>query len=195
MSVFLHRTSLLVIGLGVLCAAGAGCVVHQTQASAPLDAGSRWVVLPVMNFAETPQAGERAEAILETLLRTHGVTDLDHYPALKDDSGLPELDERRRYEKALDWARGQGFSYGVTGTVEEWRYRSGLDGEPAVGLSVQVIDLASGRVVWSATGARSGWGRESVSGTAHKLTNALLGDLRFARPAPAPPARSATLLH
>ena len=46
---------------------------------------------------------------------------------------LPELDERRRAELALRWAKDKGFLYGVTGSVEEWRYRNGLDGEPAVG--------------------------------------------------------------
>lgn len=174
-----------------------GCVVSHTQRGAALDPGTRWVVLPVLNFSETPQAGERVEAIVGTILRARGVSDLRQPPASVGDgtqSDLPEIDERRRRDRAIEWARGQGFVYGVSGSVEEWRYRAGLDGEPAVGVTVEVIEIASGRVVWSATGARSGWGRESVSGTAQKLVTSLVGELKLdaaaARDAMAQAARS-----
>ena len=42
---------------------------------------------------------------------------------------------------------------------------------------LQVIDLQSGDVVWTATGARSGWSREALSAVAQKLMRDLLGDL------------------
>lgn len=162
-----------------------GCAVQEVQRGAALDAHARWALLPIMNHAETPQAGERAQAILATLLRVRGVADAREYAAAQksegETEGLPELDaeldERRRFDEALNWAKGQGMVYGITGSVEEWRYKSGADGEPAVGLSLQVIDIATGRVLWSATGARTGWGRESVSGTAQKLLKDLLRDL------------------
>ncbi len=176
----LKRTVLLALTLS------SGCAVHQVQRGPRLDPSSRWVLLPMMNFAETPQAGERSESILATLLRIHGVAGLTQYPVATSDTDLPELDERRRYEAALAWGKSAGFTYGVTGSVQEWRYRSGLDGEPAVGLSIQVIDLATGRVVWSATGARSGWGRDSVAGTAQKLLDRLLADLQLEAPPTAP---------
>lgn len=158
-----------------------GCAVQEVQRGAALDTHARWALLPIMNHAETPQAGERAQAILATLLRVRGVVDAQEYAAHQktegEAEGLPELDERRRFDEALNWAKGQGMTYGVTGSVEEWRYKSGTDGEPAAGVSLQVVDIASGRVLWSATGARTGWGRESVSGTAQKLLKDLLRDL------------------
>ena len=33
---------------------------------------------------------------------------------------------------AMDWARRQGLEYVICGSVEEWQYKNGLDGEPAV---------------------------------------------------------------
>lgn len=163
----------------VAALACAGCVVQQIQPGPRLDAHARWVLLPVQNHGETPQAGERVEAILGTILRARGLSDLRDHAAPKETSGLPELDEKRRYESALAQARSDGFDYGVTGSVEEWRYRSGLDGEPAVGVTVQAVDVKSGRVLWSASGARSGWGRDTLSGTAEKLLSQLVSTLRL----------------
>lgn len=164
------------LGLGC-CVLLAGCATFQIKRGPKLDVRARWALLPVINHSETPQAGEKVEDILSALLRGWGIGELTLYPAPgRDDGGaLPELDERRRQEAAIVWARKAGFKYGVTGTVEEWRYRSGLDGEPAVGLTLQVLDLSSGQVLWSAMGARAGWGREILSATAQYLISSLLG--------------------
>ena len=87
------------------------------------------------------------------------------------------LDDRQRYERALKKAGQSGARFGVTGAIHEWRYKTGLDGEPAVGLTLQVVELPSGRVIWTASGARTGWGYANVSGTAEKLVMQLLKGL------------------
>lgn len=87
------------------------------------------------------------------------------------------LDDRERFNQALSWAREQKLDYVVSGSVEEWQYKSGLDGEPAVGISLQIIEPATGRVLWSKSGARAGWSRESLAGTAQKVLRTLVGDL------------------
>ncbi|MEJ2481123.1 MAG: hypothetical protein P8Y78_13365, partial [Acidihalobacter sp.] len=148
----------------------------MTAPSLPRDA--RWVLLPIENYSQTPQAGSRAEAIARTLLARRGLK-MANYQQPKGNGGLPVLDEQRRYQQAYDWAKAQGFRYAVTGSVEEWHYKSGLDGEPAVGLSLRVIDVQSGATLWSASGAKTGWGYQSAAGTAIKLMNGLLGGLRL----------------
>lgn len=160
--------------------AAVGCMVREVQPSPPLDRSTRWVLLPLRNQTETPQAGERAESILSTLLRARGLTDLADYGAPGDGNGeLPELDERKRAARAVAWARSQGFAYAIGGSVEEWRYRNGLDGEPAVGLTLEILELRSGKVVWSASGARSGWGRDTLAGTAQHVLKSLLTELKL----------------
>lgn len=168
------------VGL-LLCAATlASCAVMDADPKAAFDASKPWALLPLQNHTDAPQAGESAEAILTTLLQIRGLADLQRYPALLEPgSPLPQLDERARYEQSVEWARDNGAVLGITGSVEEWRYKSGADKEPAVGLSVQVVDIATGRVLWAATGARAGWGRETVSGTAHKLLRALLANMEI----------------
>lgn len=61
--------------------------------------------------------------------------------------------------------------------MSEWRYKVGVDGEPAVGITLQVIDVPSGNVIWSATGSRTGWSRDAVSAVAQKLLRELLSPL------------------
>ena len=164
---------------GALCLACAcSTTVKNVQQTAPLRPNARWVMLPAANYAETPQAGERLEALLDTVLRKDGITALDQYPPLKEDDSHLVMSDRQRYQESLAWAQQQHFDYAVAGSVEEWRYKSGLDGEPAVGLTVQVIELATNRVVWSASGTRTGNGGDNASGTALQLIDTLLQDLR-----------------
>lgn len=42
-----------------------------------------------------------------------------------------------------------------------------------------VLEPASGRVLWSTSGARAGWSRESLAGAAQKVLRELVGDLRL----------------
>ena len=132
-------------------------------------------LLPLINFSRAPQAGERSEQILLSVLAEEGLRPR-MYPVVTQ-SEMPLLDDRERFNQALEWARQENLDYVVSGSVEEWQYKSGLDGEPAVGISLQVIEPNTGRVVWSNSGARAGWSRESLAGTAQKVLRKLVGDL------------------
>lgn len=156
----------------------AACSTQRVEKGEALSRNASWVLLPVVNQSQAPQAGERVEALVETELRVLGL-DPRHYPVGTGHNPLALLDEERRFRTALQWARRQKFRYGVTGSVQEWRYKSGLDGEPAAGISLRVIDVDSGKVLWAASGARTGWGYESLSGTATKLVHQLLGALEL----------------
>ena len=170
----MRKLLLLLISLAL-----AGCTtVDRVRTAAPPDLGARWVLLPFANHTETPQAGLRAEAIAETVLRSTGVKEVERYPASLNPETLLDPAERKLTEQAMAWAKGKDARYALTGAVEEWRYKVGVDGEPAVGLSLQVVDVKSGAVVYSASGGKSGWSREALSAVAQKLTRELLEDLK-----------------
>lgn len=169
--------SIAVVALSLFCVSACGSTVTSVQAAAPLRVSARWVMLPVANYSEAPQAGERVEEMLETVLRKAGVDSLGHYPPPKEDETHLVMSDRQRYEEARAWAKTQPFDYGVTGSVEEWRYKSGLDGDPAVGVSVRVVDMRTDRVVWSASGTKTGGGGNNASGTALELLTALLNNM------------------
>jgi len=167
--------------IGFLCVGLlASCAVRDVpDDQLSFNAQQRWVMLPVLNYSSEPRAGERTEAILGTLLQMKGVNRLTVYPNVVSSDGLPELNERKRLNQALGWAKSQGFKYGFTGTINEWRYKSGLDAEPAVGFTLQLMNIKTGTVIWSSSGARSGWGRESLSGNAQKVLGKLVDAIPF----------------
>ena len=153
---------------------GACSVIDHSPGSAALARDARWALLPIANHTDVPQAGLRAEAIIEALLRSRGVANLMRYPPSLNPETLFDPAERRVQVDAQKWARDQGARYGITGAVDEWRYKVGVDGEAAVGTALQVIDLQSGEVGWSAVGAKSGWSREALAAVAQKLIRELL---------------------
>jgi hypothetical protein len=151
------------------------CSVIDSSRAPALEAKAKWALLPMLNNTETPQAGLQAEAILESLLQSNGkALDVQHYPASLDQETLLEPTERRVLDSAIRWAKEQNAQYGITGAVNEWHYKVGIDGEPVVGISLQVIDLRTDQTVWSGIGARTGWGREALNAVAQKLLKELL---------------------
>ena len=70
--------------------------------------------------------------------------------------------------------QSQSARYVVSGVVHEWRYKTGVDGEPAVGVMLEIRELPSGNIVYSGTGARAGWARTSLSQTGQKVIDKLL---------------------
>jgi polysaccharide biosynthesis protein PelC len=164
------RTFLVVL-MAVLAA---GCKIVDSGSVATIERNAKWVMLPVLNHTEVPQAGLRAEAITEALLRANGVNDLTRYPPTLNPDTLFEPAERKVMAEAEKWARSQRARYAIYGAVDEWRYKVGIDGEPAVGVALHIMDLQSNAVVWTGVGGKSGWSRESLSGVAQKLIKELL---------------------
>lgn len=180
-------------GIAVLLV-GSCTTVHVQRPPLGLDHQASWALLPVVNHTQTPQAGLRAESILETLVRARGVANLQKYPTELNSESLFEPAERAAVDRGLQWARNLEADYALTGTVDEWRYKVGVDGEPAVGISLQLIEMRTGRVLWTAVGSKTGWSREALSAVAQKLLARLTQPLAMRaaqQPAGTAPGRAA----
>jgi polysaccharide biosynthesis protein PelC len=154
----------------------AGCSVVTTAKPPALAANVTWVMLPIANYTDTPQAGLRAEAITESLMVAAGRRVI-RYPLELRADGAFEPADKKAPDAAMAWARKSDATYALVGAVDEWRYKVGIDGEPAVGIAFSIIELSTGKTIWSATGARSGWSREALSAVAQKLIQRLLKDV------------------
>lgn len=153
----------------------AGCsTLHQGMREAAPQAET-WVVLPFVNNTETPFAAERAEAITTALLYARGVQRVVTAPLdpAADTEILPDRGLKRQRE-GLEWAKKQNYRYVLQGTVTEWRYKVGLDGEPVAGMTLQLLDLQDGKVLWSGSAGKSGWSREAVSAVAQQVLEQLI---------------------
>ncbi|MER1941323.1 penicillin-binding protein activator LpoB [Castellaniella sp. FW104-16D08] len=170
----LHRW--LVVGLTVLGLSA--CSTVDVSQAPDIQSQDVIALLPVVNYTETPEAGRRAGSIAFGILQTQGhasvlrSSDTAASDALFGDVTLSS------FQEALDAARETPARYALAGSVQEWRYKVGVDGEPAVGLAFHLVDLQSGATVWSATGSRVGWSRSSAAGVAQSLIRELLSPLR-----------------
>ena len=154
--------------LGVAFLIFLGCSSVQVSTPYLLPAQSRTakiVVAALNNYTDTPQAGMRAANIVEGILHAKG---FNVASALLDAPADAALHDK------LDVARKQGIAYVVTGGISEWRYKTGIDGEPAVSLQLKMIDVKSQRTVWSATGSDNDWGNASIGTTAQSLIDTMI---------------------
>ncbi|MED5389228.1 MAG: hypothetical protein VX793_10280 [Pseudomonadota bacterium] len=163
---------ILVAGLMIMVLAG--CTHVRSSQDVSLQADGTWLVLPLVNRTGTPQAGLRAAAIVESVLYRHGAARVDSYPETGNDGLLFEASSPASRDKMDRWVQSQSAQYVVSGVVHEWRYKTGVDGEPAVGVMLEIRELPSGNIVYSGTGARAGWARSSLSQTGQKVIDKLL---------------------
>ncbi len=162
------------LATGLAFVALAACSAIDTGTAPVLEQQASWVVLPFANHTETPLAGSRAEAIAQALLHAQGVGKVQRYVPDTQQEALFDTGDSKRQQEALAWARQQQARYALTGAVDEWRYKVGVDGEPAAGVTLQILDVASGDILWTGTGGKSGWSREALSAVAQKLIRELL---------------------
>ncbi len=165
------------LAFAVAALAGA-CSTIDSAGTPALAAGDTIAVLPLGNYTETPDAGQSAQAMSANALRGLGVANVVRAPA--DPAGGAYVDGAQRGDGTpnLEWARQQHARYALAGAVEEWRYKVGVDGEPAVGVTFELFDVESGKVLWSATGTRIGWSRSGLASVAQTLIGKLLSPLR-----------------
>lgn len=175
---------LRVLMLSPVLAAGlvlSACTTLTTTAAVTAEADAGWALLPISNLSQNPQADLQARQLLETRLRARGVQRLESYVPMQNVSLRQLLNPDSQQQMALQWAREQGHDYAMTGTVNEWSYRTGADREPVVGLNLKLIDLASGTVLWQASAARTGWGFSNLPALADSLIAELLDSVRIAK--------------
>ncbi|QOP44918.1 hypothetical protein [Sulfurimonas paralvinellae] len=110
------------------------------------------------NYTDTPRAGMRATNIVEGVLLAQGYHLKTHINQ-KIDS----------LEDAQDSAQEDKSDYFLIGGISEWRYKTGIDGEPAVSLQLSLYSTKDAKLIWSATGSDSDWGNGSIGSTAQNL--------------------------
>lgn len=77
-------------------------------------------------------------------------------------------------------ARSMSASHLLIGTVHEYRYKTDLDGDPAVGITMRIVEASSGRTVWQGTSANVGYAFASVTSAGQKAVNRLVAEMPIA---------------
>ncbi|RLJ70114.1 hypothetical protein BCF55_0378 [Hydrogenivirga caldilitoris] len=127
------------------------------------DSSKTYAVVPFENYSDTPLAGYSVASIVEGILRAKGFRVSERVWNYKStDPTSEELSEILK--KAKDNA-----DYVIYGTVNEYRYKTGIDGEPAVSITVYVIETSTDKVVYGASLSSTGWAHESLGTVTQKL--------------------------
>ena len=156
--------SLLLAGILFL----GGCAT-KVETSAPMPLPQRTghakkvAIFSLHNYTDTPDAGKRAANLVEGVLIARGFEVVRHI----DEGEIPDA-------KALREATRDGADFALLGGVSEWRYKTGIDGEPAVSLQMKLVAAGDKKVVWSATASGNDWGNASIGTTAQKMIEEMI---------------------
>jgi hypothetical protein len=145
-------------------------MINRQNVELPLD--KKYAIASFWNYTETPMAGLRAASIVESVLAKNSlrlsslVAGSEEMEATKSKGDF--LKAKKAEAKQLD------AEYLIMGNVQEWRYKTGIDGEPVVSFSLLVIDLKTDKVVFNAVGAKSAWGHKSIGVVAQEIAQELI---------------------
>ncbi len=129
-------------------------------------------VLPLENYTESAMAGIKTASIAAGILSARGVTVADRF------SGAQERAYgEQEFRKALSDLAAANVAYTLSGSVNEWTYKAGLDGEPAVSVTLRLFDNKTGALVWTSVASRTGRSSQSTAVLAQKLLDKALGEL------------------
>ena len=123
--------------------------------------GLAGVASPQVDWRFRRSAQAQVEQLLASVLADAGIR-VELYPTSKVNDLQASIEPEQRQAEAQAWLASKRQGYVLQGAVQEWQYKYGLDGEPAVGVTLQLSDL-NGQVLWRGSIAKSGWGRESLS--------------------------------
>lgn len=125
-------------------------------------------VLPFENYTETPVAGLRVKSITEGVLASKGYKIV--FQQLNQDKDYSPSEIKNMIEKLKE----SNIDYAITGSVNEFRYKTGIDGEPAVSITLKIYDIKEGREIYTSVGSKTGWSHESITTVTQKILNSII---------------------
>lgn len=167
-------TTWIFLSLAAVGIAGCATVQINTSAAPHPDTQAVWCVLTPINNTSTPYAGGRVQQQLAALLGARGLKHVLVAPAPGDGGPLPLGEGAKDQQLQIAWARHHGARYALLGSVAEWHYKIGLDGQPAVGFTLQLTDLRSDQTLWSGAASASGGSREGLAVLSERTLAGLL---------------------
>jgi len=145
-------------------------MIHKQEVTLPLD--KKYAIASFWNYTETPMAGLRIATIVESVLAKNSLT-LSSLVAGSEEIELAKSKKEFLKAKKIQ-ALALGSDYLIVGNVQEWRYKTGIDGEPVVSFNINVINLKNDKIVFSGVGAKSAWGHKSIGVVAQEIAMELI---------------------
>lgn len=123
-------------------------------------------VIPFANFTQTQLAGYKVAGIIEGVLKSK---DFNISQSLWD---FPEEDYTLKEIKNI--IENTNSKYIVTGYVNEYRYKTGIDGEPVISITIKIYDKTKQKYIYTATISKAGNTYESLGTITQEAFNKVL---------------------
>lgn len=141
----------------------------------PVNEGKFSLVMPpFLNATDNEHAGQALTQVTGSTLLEFGIPLVQTEEILSKtaDETTPKQEVRN-----LQIAREIKATYLLMGTVHEYRYKSDLSANPAVGITLRLVNVADGRTLWQASCSKVGRVYASLTSTAQKTVRELVSTL------------------
>jgi len=144
-----------IIAFAFLLVLATGCnTVVQNGKQQPGNAATRRILMPpFFNATDDEHAGRALHEIAASALLDQGRLLAQSEPLLAATRKPEAPGDEGLY---LEAARAARATHLLIGTVHEYRYKTDLDGDPAVGFSLRLVDPSTGETLWQGTSGRVG---------------------------------------
>lgn len=126
---------------------------------------------PFVNATDSEHAGQALTQLTGSALLECGIPlfQTEDIVSRTDDETAPQ--PVTRYQLI---ARDNKVTYLLIGTVHEYRYKSDLSANPAVGITLRLVNVADGRTQWQGSTSKVGHFNASLTSTAQKAVRDLV---------------------
>jgi len=132
------------------------------------------VMPPFLNATDNEHAGQALTQLTGSTLLEHGIPLFQTEEILSKtaDDTAPKQEVRN-----LQIAQENKASYLLIGTVHEYRYKSDLSANPAVGITLRLVNVSDGRTLWQGSSSKVGHVHSSLTSTAQKTVRELVSKI------------------
>jgi len=170
--------SVRLVLLAIICAVGfaiiSGCATRVVDGdSVALDSSEkvRLLMPPFFNATNDDHAGRALSELTGSALVDRGIPLYQTEELLLSTQGETAAGPDGRYQEL---ANTVGATHLLIGTVHEYRYKTDLDGDPAVGITIRIVDARDGRTVWQGSSSNIGYAFASVTSASQRAVRRLV---------------------
>lgn len=173
----------LSIFAAILLLSGCSAVTKNVSSQISLDKSKSCALMPLINDTNYYGADDTVSAAIETEIAKKGVCKLVEQSEIAYKLKNIGVEKERLFDKnyALSLASKLNVDYVLLGRVTEYNYQYGLREDPAVGVSVKLIDAKEQKFIWAADEGRVNRSfvfRDSLAATAIETVKSVLSELR-----------------
>lgn len=132
------------------------------------------VMPPFVNATDHEHAGQALTQLTGSILLEYGLPLHQTEVILGETAGETDSTQEARH---LRIARDHQAAYLLIGIVHEYRYKSDLNANPSVGITLRLVHVKDGRTLWQGTSSKVGHAFSSLTSTAQVAVRDLISKM------------------